>query len=336
MADPYIDMKYIRLLSTQLRNYKEKKNNLINFSCPICGDSEKDKLKARGYIYEKQNKYQYKCHNCNVGMSAGNLIKTVNPELWKEWKAEKFKSKYKPKAKPKFNNSLFKNKPKILDYELGMESLDKLDDDHVAIKYVKSRLIPKEQYHRIYYTDNINKIGVKLGYDDKFPVADMIVFEFINADGRTTHIQGRYIDPQSKEFRFVTLDLMKDQPKIFGLETIDPTKKVYIVEAPIDSLFLPNCIAYAGSSLNTFTPEYDDFTIILDREPKNSVIVKIMMNCIEHGFPIAILPNDLDGKDINDYVEFGYDPIPLKELIDDNTFQGMKAKLRMTLWRKGK
>ena len=133
MADPYIDMKYIRLLSTQLRNYKEKKNNLINFSCPICGDSEKDKLKARGYIYEKQNKYQYKCHNCNVGMSAGNLIKAVNPELWKEWKAEKFKSKYKPK--PKFNNSLFKNKPKILDYVLGMESLDKLDDDHVAVRH---------------------------------------------------------------------------------------------------------------------------------------------------------------------------------------------------------
>jgi len=326
-------MKYIRLLSTQLRNYKEKKNNLINFSCPICGDSEKDKLKARGYIYEKQNKYQYKCHNCNVGMSAGNLIKAVNPELWKEWKAEKFKSKYKPK--PKFNNSLFKNKPKILDYVLGMESLDKLDDDHVAVRYVKSRLIPKEQYHRIYYTDNINKIGVQLGYDDKFPVADMIVFEFINMDGRTTHIQGRYIDPQSKEFRFVTLDMMKDQPKIFGLETIDPTKKVYIVEAPIDSLFLPNCIAYAGSSLNTFTPEYDDFTIILDREPKNSVIVKIMMKCIEKGFPIAILPNDLDGKDINDYVKWGYDLIPLKELIDNNTFQGMKAKLKMTLWRKG-
>ena len=128
---------------------------------------------------------------------------------------------------------------------------------------------------------------------------------------------------------------MKDQPKIFGLETIDPTKKVYIVEAPIDSLFLPNCIAYAGSSLNTFTPEYDDFTIILDREPKNSTIVKIMMKCIERGFPIAILPNHLDGKDINDYVKWGYAPIPLKELIDDNTFKGITAKLKMTLWRKG-
>ena len=337
MNDPYIDLKYIRLISTQLRNYKEKGNNLINFSCPICGDSTKDKKKARGYIYEKQNKYQFKCHNCNTGMSAGNLIKAVNPDIWKEWKAEKFTSKYKvTKPKPRFNNTLFKNKPKILDYELGMTSLDKLPKNNAGVIYATSRMIPKEQFHRIFYTEDINPIARKLGYEQEFPVSEMVVFEFKNEDNRTTHIQGRYIDPQSKQFRFVTLDLMKDQPKIFGLETIDPSKKVYIVEAPIDSLFLPNCIAYAGSSLNTFTPNYDDFTIILDREPRNSTIVKIMMKCIEKGFPIAILPNDLEGKDINDYIQHGYDPIPLRELIDDHTFKGMKAKLRMTLWRQGK
>jgi len=326
MNEPYIDQKYIRLISTQLRNYKEKKNDLINFSCPICGDSTKDKKKARGYFYLKQNKWQYKCHNCNVGMSAGNLIKSVNPDLWKEWKAEKFRTKYKvTKPKPKFNNTLFKKKT----VHVEMESLNNLEDDHVAILYVKSRSIPKEQWHRIFYTENINPIAKKLGYDEKFPIADMIVFKFKNTDNNTTHIQGRYIDPESKQFRFVTLDVMKDQPKIFGQETIDPSKPIFVVEAPIDSLFLPNCISDAGSGLNK-KYNYNDVTIVLDREPKNPTIVKIMNKCIDMGNKITILPNNIIGKDINDYVKNGYDPL---KLIQENTYQGIQAKLKMTQFR---
>jgi len=329
MNEPYIDQKYIRLISTQLRNYKEKKNDLINCSCPVCGDSTKDKKKARGYFYLKQNKWQFKCHNCGCGMSAGNLIKHVNPDLWKKWKAEKFKTKYKvTKPKPRFNNNPF-NKPKILDYEIGMTSLDKLPKDNVAVIYATSRMIPKEQFHRIFYTENINEIGKKLGYDENFPIADMIVFEFKNADNRTTHIQGRYIDPQSKEFRFVTLDVMKDQPKIFGQETIDPSKPIFVVEAPIDSLFLPNCISDAGSGLNK-KYNYNDVTIVLDREPKNPTIVKIMNKCIDMGNKITILPNNIIGKDINDYVKNGYDPL---KLIQENTYQGIQAKLKMTQFR---
>lgn len=334
MADPYIDMKYIRLLASSLRNYKEKKRNLINFSCPLCGDSTSDKKKARGYIYEKQNKFQYKCHKCGVGCSAGNLIKAVNEDLYKEYKAEKFKTKYKAtKPKPRFKNKLFETKVKP--FELGMMSLDGVESGKV-LDYVKGRMIPESEYHRIYYTSDINEVAKRLGYDTDFPVADMVVFKFVNDEGNTTHIQGRYIEAQSKKFRFVTLDVMKDQPKIFGQDSINPDEKVYIVEAPIDSLFLPNAIAYAGSSLNTFTPKYKDYTIVLDREPKNEAIVKIMNKCIEKGFPIAILPNNLVGKDINDYIKNGMDSIPLKELIDVNTFKGMKAKLRMTMWKQGK
>jgi hypothetical protein len=41
-----IDTKYIRLLSTRLRNFKQKKEGLYNFSCPICGDSKKNMTKA--------------------------------------------------------------------------------------------------------------------------------------------------------------------------------------------------------------------------------------------------------------------------------------------------
>ena len=74
----------------------------------------------------------------------------------------------------------------------------------------------------------------------------------------------------------------------------------------------------------------------MDREPRNTAIVKIMNKCIEKKFPIAILPNNMQGKDINDYVKNGLDPLDLTKIIDENTFTGMKAKLRMTLWKQGK
>ena len=50
-----VESKYIRLLSHRLRNFKQKKDYVWNFSCPICGDSKKNLLKARGYVYSKGN-----------------------------------------------------------------------------------------------------------------------------------------------------------------------------------------------------------------------------------------------------------------------------------------
>jgi hypothetical protein len=47
------DSKYVRLISSRLRNFKQKKDYLWNFSCPFCGDSQKNKTKARGYAFQK-------------------------------------------------------------------------------------------------------------------------------------------------------------------------------------------------------------------------------------------------------------------------------------------
>ena len=78
----YIDQTYINRVSTSLRNFKWKKNDLANCSCPICGDSTKNKTKARGYFYQKGNSYFYKCHNCGSGLSIGNLINEIDPNIF--------------------------------------------------------------------------------------------------------------------------------------------------------------------------------------------------------------------------------------------------------------
>ena len=50
-----IDTQYIRLLGSQLGLFKEKGNKVWNFRCPCCGDSQKSKVKARGYVFQKKN-----------------------------------------------------------------------------------------------------------------------------------------------------------------------------------------------------------------------------------------------------------------------------------------
>ena len=74
----YIDIKYVNLISPYLQMFKKKGDFLWNFRCPYCGDSKKNRNKARGFVYRKKNDLFYKCHNCGVGTTLGNLIKEVD------------------------------------------------------------------------------------------------------------------------------------------------------------------------------------------------------------------------------------------------------------------
>ena len=86
-----VDSKYIGLVSSRLQKFKRVKSNLYNFRCPICGDSQKHKNKARGYLYDVKNNTNFKCHNCGASMSLNNFLKQVDPVLHKSYTLEKFK-----------------------------------------------------------------------------------------------------------------------------------------------------------------------------------------------------------------------------------------------------
>ena len=62
------DLKYAGILSTRLERFSVKAHSpyRANFRCPICGDSQKNKMKARGWILEKEKIAIIYCHNCNV------------------------------------------------------------------------------------------------------------------------------------------------------------------------------------------------------------------------------------------------------------------------------
>ena len=72
----YIDLKFINDISSRLTLFKKKGDYLFNFRCPHCGDSKKNKTKAKGsFLYRVKNDMFFKCHNCGTGQSLANFIK---------------------------------------------------------------------------------------------------------------------------------------------------------------------------------------------------------------------------------------------------------------------
>ena len=110
----HIDRSFLLRVSPQLQKFTQRKQDLYNFRCPLCGDSQKNKTKCRGYVYRKKNDYFYMCHNCGASMSFYNFLDKVDPGIIKEYALERYKEgetgthNYK---KPKFEE--FKTKPKF-------------------------------------------------------------------------------------------------------------------------------------------------------------------------------------------------------------------------------
>ena len=101
-----IDSKYIGLVSSRLQKFKRVKSDLYTFRCPICGDSQKNKNKTRGYIYPVKNNTNFKCHNCGASLSFNNFLKQIDPVLHKQYTLEKFKEGHTGKTLWLKNQSL--------------------------------------------------------------------------------------------------------------------------------------------------------------------------------------------------------------------------------------
>ena len=119
--------------------------------------------------------------------------------------------------------------------------------------------------------------------------------------------------------------------KIFGLNRIDKNKPLFAVEGPIDSLFLDNCVAVAGADFNKLPLDY---TIIFDNERRNRELLKQIEKTIDNGYKVVLWPDDIKEKDINDMILSGKTKQEIKLTIEENTYQGNMAKMRLTTWRK--
>lgn len=338
----YIDVKYLNLLSSQLGQFKRKNDNLWNFRCPFCGDSQKDKTKARGYIFQKDGGLIYKCHNCGIGSGLSKIIKHVNPEMHKQYTLERFGSrtskrnvdqsaiKYKKIDVEKFS------KP-TLDYSNPLSILKKISQlatDHPAKKYVAARKIPSYLHGELFYAPKFYK-WVNKCVPDKFPNITKdeprLVIPFIDEKNCLIGFQGRAFG--KSKLKYITIMLDEEAPKIYGLHRVNWKKPVIVVEGPIDSMFLINAVAMGGADVARFRP-VGGIVYCYDNEPRSKEIVGRIEKKIEEGNSVVIFPNGIEEKDINDMILSGKSRKEVQAIISNNTYKGLSAKAKLSEWRK--
>ena len=342
----YIDQKYIGILGVRLEQFKKKGKALWNFRCPLCGDSAKDKIKARGYIFENKGDALYKCHNCGVATGLAQLIDHVSPPLKREYTLEKFGTRGRQGRKIKLGSGdqtdFFKtNKTPTFtsDPLKHITCLDLMDINHPARLYVKERKIPPHQWERLYYTETFKvwtNSMVKNKFSDVSKDEARLIIPFFDKSGKITAFQGRSLDPNNP-VRYITIKMTEDA-KIFGLDKIDESKTVYVTEGPIDSLFLDNAIAMAGSDLsaNCELNSETEFVIVMDNENRNKEIVKKIEAFIEKGYSVCIWDERVKQKDINDMVLSGMSVDEVQSMIKSRTYKGLQAKLALNAWKRVK
>lgn len=349
----WLDAKYIGLLSPRLRNFKRKSENLWNFSCPLCGDSENHKKRARGYIYLYKDKLQYTCHKCTRTRSIPNLIKELDLYLYDEYRKESLLEKQtytNPIDSIVFDKPVFVDNGKFK----KLKKVSQLDVDHFARKYVVSRMIPTPYHAKLYFTPAFKTFTNGL-IPDKFehPEDDdaRLVIPLMDKNKNIFGYQGRAFG--ESKVRYITIMLDERQPRIFNLDTVDFSQRTYIVEGPIDAMFIENTIASAGgdivSVLQSCTEVVkDNIVVVYDNEPRHKETVKKMKKAIDAGYAVCIWPDEFKGKDINqmvldriptkkDYVntEFVQKKVLLvKDVVDSNIYRGAEALLRLNEWKK--
>ena len=318
----HIDLKYIMLLSPRLDKFKKVRDNLFNFRCPYCGDSQKHSNKARGYFYRKKNDFFYKCHNCSIGTNLAKVVKYVDSELYRDYVLERYKSDAPKTETPEFEFEAPKFKKSDPELE-NLTPINRLNGDHPARQFVESSQIPKEYYNDLYLCAKFFQWS-KISSQQEHP---RLVIPFRDETGEVFAAQGRAFGKETPKYLTIKF---QDKPKIFGLDRVDFSRRFYVVEGPIDSLFVENCLAVAGADFRYIPP--GDTTIVLDNEPRSREIIKLMERLIQQNYELVIWPDTITQKDINDMVLAGVKDI--KTIIDNNTFSGLTAKAKLSAWKR--
>lgn len=332
----FVDLQYAQTLAGRLDQYRIRSTNpyKINFRCPICGDSQKSRSKARGWLLERDSAFFYYCHNCGASQSFSFFLKTVDPLAFKDYIADKFMKDSANTAKPilettKFEAPRFEKNPLK-----SIKKVSQLNWNHPVKAYIEKRQIPANQHYRLYYAPKF-KTWINSIIPNKFANIEKdeprLVIPFLDENKRVFGVSARGFDP--KGIRYITI-MFEDRPKIFGLDTVNFDREYYIVEGAIDSFFLKNAVAMAGADGNTASLKKakENAVFVFDAEPRNKEIHKRMEKIIDSGYKICIWPKNVPGKDINEMHLNKLNNI--ENIIKQNTYKGLVAKLKFMEWRK--
>ncbi|AGN12387.1 DNA primase subunit [Prochlorococcus phage P-SSM5] len=318
------DTKYIGLVSSRLPKFKKVKPDLYNFRCPLCGDSQKQKNKARGYIYAKKADANYKCHNCGASTTFSNFLKILDSTLYKQYIFEKFQTRNTGKGsifeepKLEFKKPVFRKK---LD-------LPKASEVKIAKQYLENRKLDPTKF---YYTDKFKEWTntQKQTFDYIGKDEPRIIIPMYDTEQKMIGFQGRSLIPNS--VKYITIMIDEEAPKIYGLDKINKEKPIYIIEGPFDSSLVENSIAMCGADVDIGSLGWSDYIWVYDNEPRSREITDRIRKTLDRGDKVVIWPTSIEEKDVNDMILGGHD---VMGVLKSNTYSGLKAKIKFNNWKK--
>jgi len=343
----HIDRKFCLLLGQQLTGWKDLGNNRYVFRCPICGDSKKNPNKRRGNIYEVSDEAFFKCHNCGSSKSLYGLLAAVSPSLKDQYRIEKFRGSKASSLEELMSSysreiSEASRKTNPLDNAFRVSSLP---EDHKAIVYLRGpkRRISDYWFDDLYYTENLKEFmsSVECANDDmKIPEMEAILIPFFDEGGVLMYIQARNLD-QTSSFRYITLKMSPDGVKIWGMDRVNWSRPVFVLEGPFDGMQVDNAVAVAGASIASVVKYLrgkakDRLILVFDKDfQKNPQLYASYRKCIDYGYEVVAYDNEFVGKDVTETViEKNWSCDQISNYLFSRTKSGLDALLYLSSFKK--
>ena len=152
-----------------------------------------------------------------MGQSVGNLVKEIDPSLYKQYVMERYKSGETGKGKskkPEFKFEPPKFKPKKT--TIHLPSIGSLSKEHYARVYYESRKIPNHFMDRIFFTEVFKQWAqsvCQVDYSTLTQGEPRLVIPFFDRDNKLIGAQGRAL--RESKIRYVPVKIHEDCPIIF-------------------------------------------------------------------------------------------------------------------------
>jgi hypothetical protein len=281
----------------RIKNYGSRP--LIEMSCPICGDSEKNLHKKRGNLY--LNNLFYICFNCGEKLSYLQLLERFDMNIDFDEKMKIYNhidSHSKKISYTDKNNSDLSELDKIMDLEEVIEKYNQRKDELFDIKPVQTNSIVYQYLKFNRKITNFNNIyeGI-LKITNKWFEPVIIILN--RNDNNLLGFQIRNLKDDKKKriykiydfqtiYNYVNEEKIDDNKSLpynklshfYNILNIDFYDKITVFEGYLDSVFFPNSIGTTGVETDyTFLLENEDLDIRFfydnDRVGLNKSIEKI-------------------------------------------------------------
>jgi transcription elongation factor Elf1 len=326
-----MDRLFINKISNRLDKFVWQSPSKANFRCPICGDSQTDKSKKRAYLLQKNQTFIFYCHNCTVSMSFANFLKTFDPNIFREYLFEKYKTK-----EHKIQTKQQEKKQQKIEQNLDsyFVKISTLCSEHLAYQYLIDRKIDSRHFDSIYYSQGqFQKIEKLFPAYTKLFNEQRLIFPCYSREKQLLGCQTRQIVKTKFRLRY----MMFKNPEVdlvYGLEKVDITKDIYVCEGIFDSLMIENSVAMLNLNflriLNYFPKE--KLIFIFDNQPRNQEVCKVMEKVISEKLRILIW-DSVQEKDVNEFICKNNSNL-FKKMVDKRVCSNLKAQLDFMNWRK--